>query len=291
MKILIIGASGLVGGNIFNYLNKVTNWEIIGTYNKYSIDPFIFFDASEVNTWPDVITKTDWNVIIHTGALTHVDKCEEDLDLSEFLTVKSTENLSRLAYEKCSKLIYISTDYVFDGLKGPYSENDIPNPLCVYGKHKLEAENIVKSSLSNYLILRITNVYGNEVRNKNFLSRTIMNIKSNTNLDIIAPYDQFATPVNALDVAKSILLLINDNKNGIYHLASTDLINRVQFLQKINSYFENKLTIKPVKTSNLNQLAKRPLMGGLSSRKFLSEYPDFVFSNIDDYLGSIADDN
>jgi dTDP-4-dehydrorhamnose reductase len=291
MKILIIGASGLVGGNIYNYLVKHTNWEITGTYNKFLVSPFIFLDASELSTWSKFINKTDWDVIIHTGALTHVDKCEEALDLSELLTVKSTYNLCKLASEKGSKLIYISTDYVFDGTTGPYSESDIPNPLCVYGKHKLEAENIVKSSLSNYLILRITNVYGNEVRNKNFLSRTIMQIKSNTNLEITAPYDQYATPVNALDIAKSILLLINDRKNGIYHIASTDFLNRVQFLQKINSYFGNKLIINPIKTNNLNQSAKRPLMGGLLSKKFLSEYPDFVFSNIDDYLRSNIDFN
>lgn len=291
MKILIIGASGLVGGNIYNYLVKHTNWEITGTYNKFPVSPFIFLDASEINKWPEIITKTDWDAIIHTGALTHVDKCEEESELSEFLTVKSTENLCKLAIDKGSKFIYISSDYVFDGLDGPYSESDIPNPLCVYGRHKLEAENLVKSSLSNYLIIRITNVYGNEVRNKNFLSRTIMQIKSNTNLEITAPYDQYATPVNALDIAKSILLLINDSKNGIYHIASTDFLNRVQFLQKINSYFGNKLIINPIKTNNLNQSAKRPLMGGLMARKFLNEYPEFEFSNIDDYLRNNIDFN
>ena len=82
MKILIIGASGLVGGNIYNYLVKHTNWEITGTYNKFPVLPFIFLDASEINKWPEIITKTDWDVIIHTGALTHVDKCEEESELS-----------------------------------------------------------------------------------------------------------------------------------------------------------------------------------------------------------------
>ena len=80
------------------------------------------------------------------------------------------------------------------------------------------------------------------------------------------------------------MILLNDCKSGIYHIASTDLLNRVQFLQKINSYFDKKMSIVPVETCLLKQTAKRPLMCGLLSRKFLSEYPDFEFTNIDDYL-------
>jgi dTDP-4-dehydrorhamnose reductase len=284
MKILIIGASGLVGGNIYSYLSNETNWEIIGTYKSYPLESFIYFDASDANSWPEIIIKTAWDVIIHTGALTNVDRCEEDPKLSELLTVQSTVNLCKLSSEKGSKFIYISTDYVFDGEAGPYIETDIPNPLCVYGRHKLEAEKIIESTLSNALILRITNVYGREVRKKNFLSRTIMQIHSNSKFTIKAPCDQYATPVNALDVAKTILILLNDCKSGIYHIASTDLLNRVQFLQKINSYFDKKMSIVPVETCLLKQTAKRPLMCGLLSRKFLSEYPDFEFTNIDDYL-------
>lgn len=291
MKILIVGASGLVGGNIYQYLIDKTNWQITGTYNNYKIEPFINLNASDTSEWPEYISNTQWDVIIHTGALTHVDRCEEEPQLSELLTVKSTQNLSELAKANGSKLIYLSTDYVFDGTLGPYTEVDIPNPLNVYGNHKLQAENIIINTLSNFLILRITNVYGDEVRNKNFLSRTVEQLKSNSISRIKAPNDQFATPINALDVAKSIYLLICDHKSGIYHISSTDLMNRVQFLQKINLYFDNKLIIESVETSCLNQLAKRPLLGGLLARKFVIEYPDFSFTNLDDYLKKISSGN
>jgi dTDP-4-dehydrorhamnose reductase len=288
MKILIVGASGLVGGNIFNYLSSETNWDVLGTYNNFKADPFIFFDASERGSWSDTVVNTNWDVIVHTGALTHVDGCEENPELSYLLTVKSAENMCSFADRIGALLIYISTDYIFDGECGPYTENEIPNPVNIYGQHKLKAEKLVIAMLSNYLILRITNVYGNELRNKNFLARTIAQIKSNIELSITAPIDQYATPINALDVAKAIFLLISDRKTGIYHLASSDFFNRVQFLQRINLHYNNILQINPISTSQLKQAAKRPLIGGLVSKKFLDEYPNFHFSNVDDYLKSLS---
>jgi dTDP-4-dehydrorhamnose reductase len=287
MKILIVGASGLVGGNIFNYLSSKTNWDLVGTYNNYKVDSFIFFDASEISGWSDEVVNTNWDVIVHTGALTHVDGCEENPELSYHLTVKSAENMCSFAKKIGALLVYISTDYIFDGESGPYSENEIPNPINIYGQHKLEAEKLIIAMLSNHLILRITNVYGNELRNKNFIARTITQIRSNIELSITAPYDQYATPINALDVAKAILLLISDRKTGVYHLASSDFFNRVQLLQRINLHYNNILQINPISTSELKQPAKRPLIGGLVSKKFLDEYPNFNFCNVDDYLKSL----
>lgn len=284
MKILIIGASGLVGGSIYKYLVNSTDWEIIGTYNNFQVEPFVFFDASARKSWSSFILNEGWDIIIHTGALTNVDRCEEDSELSYRLTVKSVENLSLFASEIGAKLIYTSTDYVFDGECGPYTEKDIPNPINIYGTHKLKSEELITKSLTNYLIVRITNVYGDEIREKNFLSRVITQIKSNLDFNISAPHDQYATPVNALDIAKVILILILDQKSGLYHIASTDYLNRVQFIQKINKYFNDVLSVNPVTTRELNQLAPRPLLGGLIAKKFLDEYPNFQFSNIDDFI-------
>jgi dTDP-4-dehydrorhamnose reductase len=102
------------------------------------------------------------------------------------------------------------------------------------------------------------------------------------------PFDQYSTPINAIDVARAIFYLIKDDKKGLYHLASTDLVNRVQFLQKLNFYLGQRFTVVPVATAKLNQTAKRPLLGGLLAKKFLSEYPNFDFSNLDSYLKSLV---
>lgn len=287
MKVLIIGASGLVGGNIFEYFSEVTNWELTGTYNSFHSDRLVYFDASDSSNWSRIITDTSWDLIIHAGAMTHVDQCEVDPVRSEKLTVDSTFNLVNFSSKKASKFVYISTDYVFDGTSGPYSEGDNTNPLSVYGKHKLQSENIITSALKDYLIIRITNVYGKEVRNKNLLARIIQEIVTKNAGTYKMPFDQYSTPINAIDVARALLYLIKDDKKGLYHLASTDLVNRVQFLQKINFYLGKRLTIVPVNSLDLNQSAKRPLRGGLLTSKFLSEYPNFEFSNMDSYLKTI----
>jgi dTDP-4-dehydrorhamnose reductase len=288
MKVLIIGASGLVGGNIYEFFSEVTNWELTGTYNSFPSDRLVYFDASNSSNWSEIITDTPWDIIIHTGALTHVDQCEADPLRSEILTVDSTNNLVNFASKIGSKFIYISTDYVFDGTAGPYSESDNTNPLSVYGKHKLQSENIITGNLTNYLIIRITNVYGKEVRNKNLLARIIQEIINKNELVYQMPFDQFSTPINAIDVARALLYLIKDDKKGLYHLASTDLVNRVQFLQKLNFYLGQRFTVVPVATAKLNQTAKRPLLGGLLAKKFLSQYPNFEFSNLDSYLKSLV---
>lgn len=291
MNVLIIGASGLIGGNIYDFLIRNTNWNILGTYNSYSNNAFIQFNASDINTWPSIIKDTKWNVIIHTGALTNVDECELNPELSEYQTVKSVFNLTDFVNQNGGKLIYLSTDYIFDGKSGPYVENDTTNPLNFYGMHKLKAEKVIIDKEIDYLILRVTNVYGNEIRNKNFVSRIISKIFARENIEIVVPYDQFATRINAKDIARASLKLICDNKNGVYHLASTDFMSRSQLLYKINDYFGCNIRIINVNTKEMQQKALRPLLGGLISARYLAEYPDFRFTSIDDFLQTFTPEN
>ena len=284
MKILIVGASGLVGENIFKYFRDNSKWSVFGTYNTFSVKGLIHFNASDINTWTSEVVNSQWDAIVHTGALTNVDLCEDDPESSYERTVVSTQNLISLAKSNNAKFIYISTDYVFDGRKGLYSENDEVSPLNVYGKHKLEAERLIIEMLPNNLVLRITNVYGDEQRGKNYISRILKQLESNDIIEVNAPFDQYATPINALDVAKAIYLLLRDDKRGVYHLASTDYMNRVQLLKKISQYTKKRIIINPISTSALGQKALRPVKGGFSCLKFLNEYNDFSFTNIDDYL-------
>lgn len=286
MKVLVIGASGLVGGNIVQVLSRATDIDVLGTHRSYITDKTIFFDPTEAReNWPDIITSAQWDYIIHTGALTHVDKCEEDVALSYLQTVESTRQLVLFAQEILATFVFISTDYIFDGVHGPYRETAITNPLSVYGKHKLTAENLVRQNLNEnkWLILRVTNVYGDELRGKNFVSRTIAQLKTGEK-QFKAPSDQFATPINAADIASCLHLLMQAEKNGIYHLGSTDYISRVQLIQRIAKLLNREIVISAVPTSQLNQIAPRPLYGGLIAAKFLSEFPNFQFSNIDDYV-------
>ncbi|WP_207495263.1 SDR family oxidoreductase [Aridibaculum aurantiacum] len=287
MRVLIIGGSGLVGGNIHQlFQEEQPFWNICSTHRNYATAHTVAFDpCTSMEEWPTYITSIDWNVIIHTGALTHVDRCETEPELSYLQTVVSTQNLVAFANQKNSRFIYISTDYVFDGTCGPYDEAAPVKPLNIYGQHKLLAEKLVAEGCDEqgYLIIRITNVYGNEERGKNYVLRTIGQIKEGVS-NFSAPFDQYATPINATDIARAILLLINGMKKGVYHLASTDYLSRVQLLQRISIALNIPIKVSAVATNELNQPAARPLKGGLFAQRFLMEFPDFKFSNLDDFL-------
>ncbi len=285
MKVFISGASGLIGGNCLqHFLEK--GCEVIGSYFSFKTDHTFYFDTLNISN-PDNFDLISFkpDVIIHCGALTHVDYCESHEEESFQKTVISTQNLLELATTIGANFVYISTDYVFDGSGGPYHEADPVNPLSVYANHKLQAEQMVLASGETNLVLRVTNVYGHEIRNKNFVSRIISQCLAKESISLTVPFDQYATPVNALDVAKAMYLLLRDHQSGIFHIASTDFMNRVELSQRVLKHFPDAIyTLNPVSTEMMKQPALRPLIGGLQKSKFSSLYPDFLFSTVDDFV-------
>ncbi len=285
MKVFISGASGLVGGNCFRHF-KSLGWDVVGSHFSFETDYTVPFDTLNPDTEGNFDLRTfNPDYILHCGALTWVDYCEEHPEESYLKTVTSTKNLVDIAQKSKSKLVYISTDYVFDGNNGPYDEQAEVNPISIYGKHKLEAEQYVLDHVEDSLVLRITNVYGDELRNKNFVSRLIEQSRSGEKVALTLPIDQYATPINAMDIARALENLMTDGKVGIYHLSSSDYVNRVELAMTVLSYFPGvNYDINPVTTKDLNPPAPRPLKGGLINKKYLGEYPDFGFSTVEEYL-------
>ena len=279
MKVFISGASGLVGSNCLKHFTE-QGWETIGSYYSFETDDTVFYDTLV----PDHPYNFDVKafapgVIVHCGALTHVDYCETHEAESYEKTVQSTINLIKVAKECGAKMVYISTDYVFDG------EDDSVNPLSVYARHKLEAEQMVLREIPNSLVLRVTNVYGNELRGKNFVARIVDQCKNHQKLTLKLPYDQYASPANAWDIARAMFVLLRDNKQGIYHIGGTDFVNRVELALRVLSYFPHaEYDLIPISTEDMKQPAARPLLGGFLKVKFSNEYPEFLFGNIDSYM-------
>lgn len=291
MKAFIIGGSGLVGSNCLTYFRQ-KGWIVEGSHCNFPTKNTVYYNTSDPsnNQNFDVISFGP-EVIIHCAALTNVDYCETHEEESYEHTFKSTQNVCELAKRCGARMVFISTDYVFDGSAGPYKEDDTPNPINVYGKHKLLAEQLVLSSITDSLAARITNVYGDEERGKNFVARIIHQCEEKKEpFCLKLPYDQFATPINAHDIARALFCLISDKKVGIYHLASTDYMNRVELATRVLSYLPNAqcCKIESTDTATLKQNAKRPLVGGLLKVKFSTEYPNFIFNNIDNYMSSIV---
>lgn len=287
MKIFISGASGLVGGNCLKHFSE-KGATVVGSHLSYATPKTVFFDTLNVSDEQNFdIATFQPDVIVHCGALTHVDYCEQNPEESFEKTVQSTLNLISIAQKLKAKLVFLSTDYVFDGVDGPYKETDKTNPLSVYGQHKLAAETAVINSGLDYLILRVTNVYGDELRNKNFIARIIEQCQNKQHLTLKLPYDQFASPTNAMDIARAMFVLLEAQKTGIYHICSSDFMNRVELALKVIGYFpEATYTLEPIDTLSLNQPAMRPLIGGFVKEKFVSEFPEFTYSSVDNYLQS-----
>jgi dTDP-4-dehydrorhamnose reductase len=285
MKVFIAGASGLVGSNCMKHFGEM-GWDVVGSYFSYATDDTVFYNTlqpEDANNFD--IRSFAPDVIVHCGALTHVDHCETHEEESYTKTVQSTTNLLAVATECKASFVYISTDYVFDGHDGPYTENAPVNPLSVYGRHKLEAEQLALKATEESLVLRVTNVYGNEARGKNFVARIVDQCKNSQKLNLKLPYDQYASPTNAWDIARAMFVLLRDGKKGIYHIGSTDYMNRVELAMRVLQYFPSaEYELQTTSTEELKQAAPRPLRGGFVRMKFSNEYPDFIFSNVDDYL-------
>lgn len=288
MKVFISGASGLVGGNCLRHFKEM-GWNVIGSHLSYATEETVFFNTLEPEHPDnfDVLTFLP-DVIVHCGALTHVDYCESHPEESYEKTVQSTKNLIALAKQCNARFVFLSTDYVFDGKNGPYREDAPVNPLSVYARHKLEAEMLSLQELEHTLVLRVTNVYGNELRNKNFVARIVEQCREGKKLTLKLPYDQFASPANAWDIARAMYLLLGDGKEGIYHIGGSDYMNRVELALRVLSYFPAaEYDLIPVSTAELDQPAARPLLGGFVKMKFAAEYPAFLFGTVDSYIQSI----
>lgn len=285
MKVFISGASGLVGGNCLQHFTEM-GCTVVGSHHSFATNKTVYFNTLDIGQAENFdVLQFAPDVIVHCGALTHVDYCEEHEDESYEKTVQSTINLIALAKQCRAKFVFISTDYVFDGQNGPYREDAEVNPLSVYARHKLAAEQLALTTIENTLVLRITNVYGDEIRNKNFVARIIEQCQAGAKLTLKLPYDQFASPVNAWDIARAMYLLLKDGKQGIYHIAGSDYLNRVELAQRILSYFPNaEYDLIPMSTQEMNQPAARPLLGGFVKVKFATEYPAFLFGTVDSYV-------
>ena len=284
MNILVIGASGLVGGNIYSHLKKNENLNVLGTYNSFEIKDLVQLDSEiSFNEWNHQVNFFKCDVVIFCAGLTNVEKCEIDEELSYRRNIISFENTLLFSKKQKARFVYISTDYVFDGENGPYKENDKKNPISIYGKHKSLAEDILIKSEIQYLILRITNVYGKEAQKKNFINQLL----NDKNPRFRLPSWQYSTPVCAEDIGRAIELLLMDNKKGIYHLSSIEYLSRVDLVKIFNDYSVRKVEFDVLSEKENTQLAKRPKLGGLINFKFKSEYPNFLFNRVENYLKDI----
>lgn len=281
MKILITGAFGQLGNSLKNFLS--INDEVFRTgLNIPTGGKGLQLNIVDKIMLKDIISSISPDVIINLAALTNVDFCESNPEIAKEVNTNGVQNLVDVF---SGKIIHLSTDYVFDGLKGPYKEEDQINPISVYGKTKYDAEKIVLDK-NNNLVLRanvLYNMFGNN--NASFLNWVVNNLKNKNSIQVVN--DQFNNPTWTESIAEILVNCLNKNMSGLYHWGDQDYLSRYDFAIKIaESYNLKSDLIKQISTSQLKQMAPRPLNGGLDQSK-LKKYLNIIPPSINDCLDAI----
>jgi dTDP-4-dehydrorhamnose reductase len=213
-----------------------------------------------------LITKIRPSVVIDTAALHEVDYCEEHKEECRAINVTGTENVAKACKAAGSKLVFISTDYIFDGKKKEYGEADKPNPLSHYGRCKLEAEELIKSIGLDYAIARTAVLYGWNPTKLNFVTWVIRELKAGKEIRVVD--DQYSNPTLADDLAGMLLKIIEKSETGVFHTTGSECISRFEFAKKVAEAFSLDVgLVKPVKTKDLKQKAVRPKRCGMNTGK------------------------
>jgi dTDP-4-dehydrorhamnose reductase len=248
--ILITGVGGLLGTEVMKMCDGVGTYFKDNPNMKNTMEMNIVDKKNVIK----VLSKVNPDCIIHCAALTDVDYCEKFRDEAYKVNVLGTKNIVDFCEENNTRLIFLSTDFVFDGVKGNYTEGDEPNPINYYGYTKLEAEKLVQR-LENYVIVRTSVIYG--ANKKNYVLWVIDELRNRKTINIV--YDQFNSPTLNTNLADALIKFAKNNLKGIYHCAGSERISRYDFAIKIANIFNlDKSLIKKVSSVELNQLAKRP---------------------------------
>jgi len=259
MRILLTGASGLLGKKVFNYLTK-EGFDVIALYHKD-------VDITDYEKLKLFFYKHKPDVVLHLAALTKVDYCEINKEECFNVNIVGTDFVEDLCYELKCKLFFISTDYVFDGKKGDYKENDERNPINYYGFSKMVGEDLTMK-LPSYVILRTSLLYGyNDKADKvDFVRFVVDNLRKGKIVN--AATDLITKPTLIDDVAVAVKKLLDKNAVGIFHCSGSEEISRYDFALKIADFFGlKKELVRPVLSSQLKLKADRPKNSTLDNSK------------------------
>ncbi len=276
-KILITGSNGLLGQKLVYLLANHSDIILIATARGKNRLPFTEgYDYQEMDiTNPEqvseVIEKVKPNAIIHTAAMTNVDQCEFEKDLCWAMNVKAVEYLTEACEKQDIYFCHLSTDFVFDGAAGPYSEEAQPSPVSYYGWTKYAAEEVVKRSKCRWSIARTVLVYGivSDMSRSNIILWVKKSLEEGKNIKVVT--DQFRTPTLAEDLAKGCWLMTEKEAEGIFHISGKDFLTPYEMAIKTADFFHlDKSLISEADSSNFSQPAKRPPRTGFILDKAIS---------------------
>jgi dTDP-4-dehydrorhamnose reductase len=262
MRALVVGGSGQIGGSLLRTLAS-RGHEAVGTYLSVPQEGLVPLDASRRDEAAGLLRATRPEVVFYPAGFTWVDGCERDPARARDANLDQPLNLARASAEVGARFVYFSTDYVFDGVAGPYDESSPTNPLSAYGRAKLDAERALAEELGDRaLTVRTSWVFGPERQGKNFVYQLVKALGQGKALE--CPSDQISSPSYGPDVARAVVGLVEGGASGLIHVAGPEVMGRVEFARAIAGAFGLEPSLIVAKTTEeLGQGAPRPLNGGL----------------------------
>jgi len=265
-RLLVTGASGLLGNKIVELAKN--NYIVVPLHNTKPLHSTSRkLDVTNLHDVLNLFSELKPAIVIHTASETNVDKCETEKEYAWKINVEGTRNIALACSKTGAKLVYISTDYVFDGEKGNYNEQDKPNPINYYGATKLEGEKQVTQNCQKYFILRTSVLYGWHPWKQNFATWVINQLKQDKEITVVE--DHYNTPTLTDNLAEITLEAIQKDLQGLYHALGSERVSRYAFAKQLAKAFNlDPNLIKPIKMSQLTAwVAKRPKDSSLNTDK------------------------
>src|SRR5258705_4062423 len=277
-KILITGSNGLLGQKLVYALRQRKDVTLIASSRgdnrlkektDYIYEPLDITDKTQVQ---NIIAKHQLGCIINTAAMTNVDACETKREECHLINVTAVENILSSIQKPQTQFIHLSTDFVFDGNNGPYSENDKPNPLSYYAQSKYDSEKVVMQAEIPLTIIRTIIIYGvsENMSRLNLILWALKSLRNGEKIRVVT--DQYRAPTLAEDLADACISAAMKNKTGIYHVSGKETMSIIAIATAVADYFDlDKSLIEPVTSASLNQPARRPPRTGFIIDKAIRE--------------------
>ena len=289
LKFLVTGSAGLIGRQIVKDLSETH--EVFSCYDKSKPEygNAVKMDLLNHEMISNVLLETEPDVVIHLGAMTGVDLCEKEESMAFDVNAKSTQIIAQQCSILNTFLVYVSTDYVFDGNSGMYYESSTPKPLSIYGKSKLEGEKMIQTFSSDWCIARTSTPFGLHPTKKSFPVWVIENLKKQKQIDVFP--DQFTSPTYVPNLSKMLIEISERHLNGIFHAAGATKISRYEMARIISGKLNlDEKLLRDVSINELKLEAPRPKDSSLNISKadmILNEKPQKINQSLNSFIDEI----
>jgi len=293
LKVLVTGSAGLVGRQVVKDLSN--SHQVFSCYNesKPEYGDSVKMDLKNHEMISSILTEKKPEIVIHLGAMTGVDLCEKERTSASEINTKATEIIAKECSKLNSFLVYVSTDYVFDGNLGMYKEDNVTNPLGFYGESKLEGEKVVQNFSTNWCIARTSTPFGLHPTKKSFPMWVIENLQKQKQIDILI--DQFTSPTYIPNLSRMLIEISERRITGIIHVAGASKISRYQMASMVSDKLNLDGTLlKQISINKMKWVAQRPKDSSLDvsrASSILNEKPQKIDQSLNLFIDEMKSTN